>query len=188
MDSEPVARYGATGCTVGDKFYLIGGYLDGYKSKNHEPVPCVCELDTFDEKTLAWSCRSTREVSPPGVLYATSVVYKGKLYYFGGYDCKARYNALFCLDLRTFEWEEITAENPEDAPMPKCSCGMVVDEEGNLWIFGGYGKPVEREGVRSKFQRNDCYERGWTNELHCFNLGTSECIISVSVQFSSVHF
>lgn len=176
---EPPPRYGATGCVVNGKFYLLGGFLDGYPSEDHEAVPPLTCLHTFDgEDTLTWTKHafSNQMLSPPeGVVYPSCVHYRGKLYYFGGYDCKTRTNALFCVALMaTLECERVEIENPDGGPMQKCSCGMVVDDEGKLWVVGGYGRPPSDRDPDGDFVRNDAYLRGWTNEVHRLDLRSTK--------------
>ena len=58
--------------------------------------------------------------------------------------------------------------------MPKVGCGM-VQYDGSLYVFGGYGKP--RPGHTqpgAEFVKDRLDDTGYTNELHVFNFSEGE--------------
>ncbi len=59
--------------------------------------------------------------------------------------------------------------------MRKTGCGMVA-YKSSLVLFGGYGVPSGPTPPGAEFAQNTRYTdgRGWTNELHTFDLEEGE--------------
>ena len=116
-------------------------------------------------------------VPPPGLHSGGFAVVAETLYYFGGTDGRSPYSSLHSLNTETLEWRELQSKNPADQPMPKFDHGIVTYHDEtvdvtSIAVFAGYGKPVTPIQPGSTFIQNTNYTdgRGWTNELHLFNL------------------
>ena len=125
---EPQPREGHAlveykGCT-----YLVGGH----DSKGRPIDPSLVEK--FDPINLKWQRHSTTGVGPEEVYLAACAVLRSCLYVFGG-EVKGRdSNALWRLDLESFQWSLIQQTN---TPRPRCSAGLVADKEQRLVLYGG---------------------------------------------------
>ena len=131
------------------------------------------ELNTFDSFSETWNTRATTGVPPPGLYHGGCTVIDNSLYYFGGMDGYSYYNSLHCINSITAEWKELSSLNPVNQPMPKVGFGIVTyPDAATLAIFAGYGFPRGPTQPGSKFVQNTNFTdgRGWTNELHLFNL------------------
>jgi N-acetylneuraminic acid mutarotase len=65
------------------------------------------------------------------------VIYSGKLYIFGGFDGKTRYNDLYKCNMQSkkFIWKKIDSEGA--IPMSRFGHSAVVHEH-SMFIFGGW--------------------------------------------------
>ena len=131
------------------------------------------ELNTFDSFSETWTKKTVMGVSPPGLCGGGFAVVAETLYHFGGEDGYSYYNSLHCINSITAEWKELSSLNPVNQPMPKAGFGIVTyTDAATLAIFAGYGKPINPTQAGAQFiqNTNNTSGRGWTNELHLFNL------------------
>jgi len=139
------------------------------------PPPTVVEV--FQEEFTNWKQKTTSGQPPPGLVYAACIAIDSYIYHFGGYDGTSFYNTMHCLDTKRLIWKEISTSNPGEAPMAKHSTGMTALSPTILVVVAGYGKLPVHHSRDAQYTPNPDpgYEGlGWTNELHCFHVDSSE--------------
>ena len=155
-------------CPVEGQFQLWGGLsrdlLRGKVSlKDH-----TSSVFAFDSYLETWSYLNAGG-TPPSGLYSSSCASSGHyLYTFGGFTSNRKYTgSLHQLDTRTSMWTELA----KDGPMKKSYSSMVV-YNNQLIVFGGCGIPSGpiQPGSAFVMNTNATDGRGWTNEMHSFNL------------------
>ena len=135
------------------------------------------EIEAFDTFSETWTKKMLTGVPPPGLCDGGFAVVAETLYYFGGSDDHSAYSSLHSLNTETLEWRKLQSKNPADQPMPKFNHGIVTYHDEtvgvtSIAVLAGYGNPVTPIQPGSTFIQSTNYtdERGWTNELHLFNL------------------
>ena len=91
---------------------------------------------------------------------------------YGGFSGKRHEGVLSLLNLKTLTWSQLCQDATAGGPMRKDSCGMVGFHGDQLTVIGGYGFPVGPTQHGACFTRNSnaADGRGWTNEVHIFNI------------------
>ena len=122
---------------------------------------------------------------PPGIYIGACASSGQCLYCFGGLAVSAWHNSLHQLDTSsaTLKWTQLTTPDSSSGPMKKIACGM-VSYYSCLVLFGGYGYPCGPTQPGAEFIRNAEMTdgRGWSNELHVFDLTEGEAVcITASV-------
>ena len=140
--------------------------------KNRGKLSAVVE--TFDPFLERWEQQPTTGV-PPVALWGgacTSLISMDSLYAFGGWDGISHYDSLHQLRASTMEWRELEESISQDAPMRKTGCEMVPFNDDTLVLFGGLGIPRDIVQPGSRFMKAEGFSdgRGWTNELHLFDV------------------
>lgn len=78
---------------------------------------------------------------------------KNKLYIFGGfYDALTTtqyYNDLYVIDLDAVKAQKIIYKQFELSPPPRSGCSMAI-YDNHLFLYGGYSKLKEKNGVLDK--------------------------------------
>ena len=167
---EPSPRFGHGAAPVGGRCYLWGGLVQDFTKSNRRKLASTIEI--FDPYMETWKKHHTTGAPPPGLYLGACTSLLDSLYWFGGGDYSSYYNSLHKLDPTTLEWRELQPLNKEDGPMRKCGCGMVPFLQDKLGVFGGYGIPIGPTQPGAMFTKNIKYTdgRGWSNELHVFNI------------------
>ena len=138
-------------------------------------------IETFDSFHEKWEQKRTTGLAPPGLCNGTCTTVSEFLYHFGGYDGHSNHNSLHCLNSVTLEWTEVLSQTPGIQPIPKSYCGMVSYHDETVGVTslalfggggGGGGKPINPTQPGARFIPSTFFPdgRGWTNELHLFNL------------------
>ena len=170
---EPVGRWGHISAIVEGRQYTCHGHCGAATAKPH---PRVVEI--FQHSMPNWKQKATSGQATPGLLSAACTTIGIHIYVFGGSDDTAYYSTIHRLDTKSLTWTEITTSNPGEAPMAKCNAGMLVMSVSILVIVGGYGMLPHHQHHPNRQYTPDPdpgYEgRGWTNELHCFHVDSSE--------------
>ena len=165
---EPVGRFAHCSTLISGKYYTYGG---NFGTGESPPLSLVEILDLGTEK---WQQIPTLGERPPGHLGASCVVIGVGLFHFGGDGESGFCNTIHCLDTINLAWRAIPATNPQGAPMPKSYAGMLV-YENTFVISGGYGDLQDHHlPGREHVPDPDDEGCGWTNELHCFHVDSSE--------------
>ena len=138
-------------------------------------VPTLTAVEIFDLKTELWQQTPTLGEQPPGYLGASCAVIGVHLFHFGGRNVSNRYyNTIHQFDTRVLRWNPITATNTAEGPRPKMNAGMIYIEK-RLVISGGYTDLPDQHLPGREYVPNPEYEgHGWTNEVHCFHVDSSE--------------
>ena len=164
---EPVGRWGHCSAIVNSINYTYGG---NFGAGGSPPLSTVEILNL--EK---WEQMPTTGEVPPGHMYASCAAVGTYIYHFGGHDGYKYYNTIHCLETSKLTWRAVIPANNQEAPIPKCSSGMLL-YANNLVVAGGYGiVPQHPHPDKYVPDPDPGYEgQGWTNELHCFHVDSSE--------------
>ena len=142
--------------------YLWGGWGDT------EPETVFL----FHQNTETWARQRTRGPHPPAGLSNGGCCISGQhLYIYGGWDRKSRYGTLYELNTNSWTWKKIS-DGGARRPGKKIGCRMIPYQDQLLVIGGRYDKTPSSRQVGSS------YEDGRTNEVHCYNLTTGNCVTS----------
>ena len=138
-------------------------------------APTVVEV--FQDEFPKWQQKPTLGQPPPGLVSAACIAVDSYIYHFGGIDEATFYNTIHCLDTERLIWKEISTSNPGEAPMAKHSVGMISLSPNILVIVAGYGDLTDHHCPDAQYTPHPDPEYeglGWTNELHCFHVDSSE--------------
>ena len=172
--SEPTPRWGSFSAPIGGQLFLRGGFT---KNFDKDKSSLLSTVNCFDVYSETWRERPVEGAPPPGIYNGASASSGQCLYMFGGYDGSAWHNSLHQLDTSsaTLNWTQLSTPDSSSGPMKKSNCGMIAI--GNrLVVFGGYGSPCGPTQPGAEFVKNDRYTdgRGWSNELHVFDVMEGE--------------
>ena len=149
---QPVPRKHHAAVGIGSKLYVWGGYGGSSKIK-------TTALETFDVTSVQWEQPQLLNVSSmPDGLRGMAVTSDGETFYCCcGQAGSTYYNTVFEITPSLHLCKELQPTSPFDARPQGTIGSRVVRFHDKLVLFGGY------TGQR------------WTNELHVFDLITSEC-------------
>ena len=169
---EPVGRWGHISAIVEGRNYMMLGHHGALTTR--APPPTVVEV--LDE-VPHWHQKTTSGQSPPGLVSAACIAIDSHIYHFGGHDGTTFYNTIHCLDTKRLIWKEISTSNPGEAPMARSYAGMIALSPNILVVVAGYGDLPKHHCPDAQYTpdpdpRNEGL--GWTNELHCFHVDSSE--------------
>ncbi len=93
---------------------------------------------------------------------------------FGGHDNTSFRASLHQLDTTSITWTQISPRH-DSGPMRKAECGM-IHHNNTLIVIGGYGISSGELQSGSQFTEHKEYQdgRGWTNEIHMYNISQSK--------------
>ena len=163
--SEPSPRFSQLSAVVEGKLCVYGGITKDFLKKKSGLASSV---HSFDGLLQSWSSEDTGGDVPLPGLYHGACAYSGQhVYVYGGSDGSTPQGFLHQLDTRTWTWKQQSSTGP----MRKAGCKMVA-YDSNLVLFGGYGIPSGPTQPGTEFVKSSNYTdgRGWTNELHTFDL------------------
>ena len=168
-DYEPLPRFRHISGLVGSKIVVQGGRTKDFSADSKQHLSSVVEI--FDPYSESWEQRQVEGKAPsPGTYLAASTSLHDDIFSFGGFDGRQRFNTVHRLDTKTWCWSQVSPQNADGAPMPKCRCGMIA-LKNSLVVFGGYGVPQGPTEPQSFIKDTRfSYGGGWTNELHIYNL------------------
>ncbi len=128
-------------------------------------------LSVYESSTETWSIKPTTGHAHPGLSEGGSVIVGRYLYSFGGVEESTFYNDMSKLDLETLQWSKVKTTGSQ--PIRKAGCGLVRVDERTLCCIGGHGIGPTQPG--STFTRDTRFSdgRGWTNEIHLFDMQDS---------------
>ena len=151
--SYPSPKAAATMISHNNKLFLYGGYSHPY-SYLHQQVSFFDEFHVFCTENSQWNQILFSQEAPKLAGHTASVINGNKMILFGGCNGSLgnKTNAVYCLDLDKFEWENYTSSTSTDSKLtlreldgikPECRYGhsqITLDEERVL-IIGGCGGP-----------------------------------------------
>ena len=165
---EPAGRWGHCSTFIDGKKYTYGGHCGA------GGVPPLSMVEILDLVTEKWQQTPTSGDPPPGYINASCAVIGAHLFHFGGMDVSNRfYNTIHQFDTRVLRWNPIRPTNTQEGPRPKINAGM-IDHEKRLVISGGYADLPDHPHPDKYVPDPDDEGRGWTNEVHCFHVDSSE--------------
>ena len=148
---EPRARYFHAAVSVGQTLHVWGGD-GGRTSVQASTVECL------DVPSATWQePRQLRGHPLPDRLQAMAVTADGeRAYSFGGRTGSGKSNAVYEVNMTSLECRELAPASASPVPSKKFGSGM-VHYQHMLVVYGGFTS-----------------ESGTTDELHVFDLNTSE--------------
>ena len=156
------ARTNSFVASTENKLYLWGGF------KNVEPSAVY--IHVYSVNTETWMRDITKGPHPCAGLRGGGCSIAGQhIYLYGGYDGSSRYGSLYQMNIDNWSWSELSNCSAA-GPGRKSGCGMIIFKDQLVVVGGFYGYD---EDPYSK-QPGSRYERGWTNELHCYSLTTGK--------------
>ena len=173
MEGEPSPRRCHYSALVEEKFCVWGGSTKDFLQEKSELTSSIHSFDPFLE---FWDKNKLSGVPPPGIYYGTCASAGHHVYLYGGTDGSCHQSSLHQLDTRSWTWKQLSSAGP----MRKSGCGMVA-HNSKLVLFGGFGIPSGPTQPGAEFIKATG-NRGWTNEVHTFDLKEGE---GVRVGFTS---
>ncbi len=159
--SSPSPRSAPFTTSTKGTLYLWGG--DGDK----EPEAVF----VYSVNTETWTKKLTRGPHPPTGLCDGGCSIAGQhLYLYGGHVGSSYSGSLYQLNTDTWTWRELCNGSSDRGPQKKTGCRMVTYQD-QLWVVGGYYE--DDKNLKSR-QPGARYERGYTNEVHCYSLTTGK--------------
>ena len=154
---EPNPTFAAISAAINSSFFLGGGIED----RSHVHV--------FDSSSGAWTAKQTTGTPPPRDTYGASTSVGDIMYTYGGLDHHNKdTGCLYELNIKTLVWQLLSQEGP----MKKNECVMAAIKE-RLILFGGLTSSPGDIQPESQCVK-DGYGDYYLNELHVYNLKTSE--------------
>ncbi len=155
------------------KSYIFGGSRESKLEGN---------VYSFNQQSKGWQAQAVKpEGRPHPSLHSGACASLGHcLYLYGGEidangsDRRPNFqDSLYQLDTASLEW----TQRP-NGPMKMVGSGMISYKD-TLVLLGGYGylphlNQLKGEFIKEHNKKKYTDGRGWTNELHTFNVQTSE--------------
>ena len=162
--SEPSPRFSQFSTVVEGKLCVYGGLTKDFRK---EKSGLASSVHSFDGLLESWYSEDTGGVLPPGLYVGACASVGHHVYVYGGVDGSAHQGSLHQLDTRTRTWKQLSSTGPTR----KAGCQMVA-YDSNLVLFGGYGIPSGPTQPGAEFVKCSTFTdgRGWTNELHTFDV------------------
>ena len=145
-----------------------------YSRDGRTQLASRCQL--FHIQSEVWSERHAVLGPPhPGLSAAACTSFGDYLFMYGGYcddTISSVSGELSCLNIKTLTWSQLCLAGTAGGPIKKAGCGIVHVSSDKLAVIGGYGYPTGPTQPGSSFIRNTTLTdgRGWTNEVHVFDL------------------
>jgi N-acetylneuraminic acid mutarotase len=165
METEPSPRWGQFSAVVEEELCVYGGVTEDFI--NPEENELASSVHSFDLLQESWTENICSGVPPPGLYNGGCAATGDHLYVYGGYDGSHHQCSLHQLNTKSWSWKLVS----NSGPMRKLDCGMVMCGS-KLVLFGGYGIPSGPTQPGAQFTKDSRFTdgRGWTNELHTFDL------------------
>ena len=171
---KPSPRFSHFAALAGGRCFLWG-HVPDFSANGREQIASTVEI--FDPCLEVWEQKATSGVSPSGLYDGACASLSDQLYSFGGIDSGCFCNSLHTMDTTSLEWKTVRVLNPGDGPMRKRGCKMVAFSQDRLALLGGYGIPTGPTQPGATLTKSTRYGdgRGWSNELHIFNINEGTC-------------
>ncbi len=154
-----------------DKLYIHGGYVHNF---NNNKIQLKKVVQIYESSTESWKELATTGTPPPGLCGCATACSDHILYLFGGQDGNSYHASLHQLDIRSMTWSKLSPQH-DNGPMRKTWC-QVIHYNNTLIIIGGLGIPSGELQSGSQFTERTINQdgRGWTNEIHMYNISHSK--------------
>ena len=153
------ARTNSFVASAEDKLYLWGGCEDA------EPYA----IYIYSVNTETWMKEITKGPHPCAGLFGGGCSIAGQhIYLYGGFDGSSWSGSLYQLNTDNWSWSELSNCSAA-GPRRKSGCGIIIYKD-QLVVVGEYYGSKEPDSKQSGSR----YERGYTNELHCYSLTTGK--------------
>ena len=132
-------------------------------------------VHVYSVNTETWMREITKGSHPPAGLRGGGYSIAGQhIYLYGGYHGSSRTGSLYQLNTDNWSWSELS-NCSSGGPGRKTGCSMITYKDQLVVVGGCYDYDKEPDSK----QRGSAYDRGWTNELHCYSLttGKSEALL-----------
>ena len=168
MEGEPSPRWGHFSALVEEKFCVWGGRTKDFLKEKSELASSIHSFDPFLE---FWDKNKLSGDPPPGLYHGACASAGHHVYLYGGTDGSCYQSSLHQLDTRSWTWKQLSSAGP----MWKSACEMIA-HDSKLVLFGGYGVPSGPIQPGAEFIKSSRFTdgRGWTNEVHTFDLKEGE--------------
>ena len=175
---EPNSRFSHVASSVCDgpgQLIVWGGETSEFYS-NDGRIQLASVVEQFDILSEVWCQLGTGGTPHPGLSRAACTSFGNHVFIYGGYwenMSSSISGSLSCLDLRTLTWSQLSlAGGTAGGPMRMAACGIVHFHRDKLAVIGGYGIPTGPTQPGSAFIRDTRLTdgRGWTNEIHVFDI------------------
>lgn len=179
--AEPSPRYSHFSTLVEGELYVWGGQVDFCVEEDNALKQLISHIHHFDIMLESWTTTECSGVPdpPPGLGNGGCASSGHHIYFYGGYNESGLQNSLHQLDTKSWRWKQLCAGG---GPMRKAGCGMVACDS-RLVLFGGYGvlsSPAQEQlgadFIEDMYSKARYSKKGWTNELHSFDLKEGESI------------
>ena len=168
---EPSPVWGHFSAPVQNRWYTWGGYSNDVDDEKISWEDFKSSVNTYDPYLETWTRLNTTGTPPSGVCYGACAAVGHHLYTYGGLDTSGSYvDSFHQLDTRTLVWSELP-----NGPMRKAGSRMIA-YDNKLFLLGGKGIPSGPIQPGSEFILGEDNDdgRGWTNEIHSFDLTKGE--------------
>ena len=158
---------------------MWGGRTKDFLQEKSELASSIHSFEPVTPFLEFWDKNKLSGVPPPGLYHGACASAGHHVYLYGGHDGSRLQSSLHQLDTRSWTCKQLSSAGP----MRKSVCGMIA-HDSKLVLFGGYGIPSGPTQQGAEFIKNSTYTdgRGWTNEVHTFDLKEGE---GVRVGFTS---
>ena len=167
---EPAVRFAHVSFVAEGKVYLWGGQTqEGSEDDGIKLANCI---EQFDPYLKVWSQLNTAGTPHLGLEGAACASSGEHVFLYAGLKGGLK-GVLSCLNLKSLTWSQLSPEcGTTGGPMRKSTCGMVHFHHDKLVVIGGYGFPTGPTQPGSTFSKDTRFTdgRGWTNEIHVFDL------------------
>ena len=173
---EPSPRWGSITSASAEELYLYGGCVENFKKITTQLNKTIQVYDSVFEE---WREISTTGTPPQG-LYRGAASYSDHFFHiFGGFDKTSFSASLHQLDTTSYTWTHLSSQH-ENGPMKKDGCSMIY-YNNSLVIFGGFCISTGEVQAGSQFIKSTVSKkgRGWTNEIHKFNISEGTLIFYI---------
>jgi len=134
-----------------NKLYTFGGW-NGFSRTWYN------DLHVFDFDTRVWRAINPSGKQPVKRTSHASVMYKNKMFVFGGFSGEEYLNDLYEFDLETETWTDVSQLCRGDIPQPRSRFCAAVHGDC-MYILGGWNKV----GYFNDFYQYNFVTRIWTN-------------------------
>ena len=163
--------------------YSYSAAIDGELCVWGGKAKATTSVQVYDSCLEVWKEVLTHGPIPPGLYGGASAHSEHYLYVYGGDKGDGTVSGcLHRLDTKTSSWTQLAAHSA-DAPMKKYESEMIV-YKNSVIIIGGRGtrngpiQPGSEWVCKDEDEYEDPNTRGWTNEMHKYDLREGEIELS----------